>query len=383
MSNVSQSYRVKRADFFDHELRSKKSISYSPINGLIYVNILAKKMKTFPDDAKSKIKKLWSHSQKKRIRLQNLGGESSKSKGFVIDNNNVVDGLTRRIDDWIQNELEKKKHLDPFIIEFFNTFIEHESYKNIVEEIAAMDKKNKCKCANLRQKKMSPMAHGSKVHQEIYDSVRYALKLSGLSDTKRPVPKRFHIDQCTKSCLLSLIKTELIPFTAEWPVFTNEGTGCATALDLICLDAKNNFCIKTIELKTGNVVKALKGTGYISKHKISYSQASIAAIQLLLSTFIGNKCYGNKYFSIAKEHAGESDFSNICNIIYIKSWGSIVLNIPKNICIFENLQKLYEHIIFKSASLRDNLSLNHNTQSHLTTKGTKRKKCKILKVGFN
>ena len=383
LTNISQSYRVKRSDLFDHDLRLGQNSSYTFINGLIYVRLLAKKMREFPDDVKQKIKDLWCHPNKKRVRLQNLGGTGAKSKGFVIDNNNVVDGLTRRIDDWLQNSLESKEKMDDFVVQFFETFTNHESYKSIISEIQNMDKVKKCKCSNLKFKKMNPMDHGSKVHAEVYNAVRYALKLADLSDTKRPIPQRFNIDQCTKSCLLSLIKTQLIPFTAEWPVFTTDGTGCATALDLICIDMRNGFSLKTVELKTGNVVKALKSSGYISKHRIEYSQASIAAVQLLISTFLGNKCFGNKFFPISSESEESFDFSRFCNIIYIKSWGSIVLNIPQIICDYKKIERLYNDILFRdSGSLRDSLKISCNTQSSLTTKGTKRKKCKVLSVGF-
>ncbi len=344
---------------------------------------MAKHMMEFPDDVKAKIRELWKHTNKKRIRLQNLGGDGSKSKGFVIDNSTVVDGLTRRIDDWLQERLEKKDEIDDFIVQFFKTFIDDPAYKTIIAHIQAMDKQKKCKCMNLKYKKMNPMEHGSKVHYEVYNAVRYALKLSGLSPTKRDNPKQFHIDQCTKSCLLSLIKTQLIPFTAEWPVFVTEGTGCATALDLICIDMKNGYSIKTIELKTGNVVKAMKPSGYISKHHIEYSQTSIAAIQLLLSTFMGNRCYGNKFFPIVQEIEPGFDFSQFCNIVYIKSWGSIILNVPKIICDYEKLEKLYNDVIFRSSgSLRESIGVKPNTQSKMTVKGTPRKNCKVLKVGF-
>ena len=381
--NISKSYRVRGSDLLASDLRLGQTSSFTYINGLFYVDLMAKRMTKFPDDVKLKIKELWAHPHKKRIRLQNLGGSGPKTKGFVIDNSHAVDGLTRRIDDWLKNGMENKDKLDDYLIDFFRTFIDHDSYKTIITEIESMDKTHRCKCPNLKFKKMNPMEHGSKVHAEVYNAVRYALKTAGLCDTKRPIPQKFNIDQCTKSCLLSLIKTQLIPFTAEWPVFTTEGTGCATALDLICIDMKNGNTIKTVELKTGNVVKALKSSGYVPKHHIEYSQASVAAIQLLMSTFLGNKCFGNKFFPISRDSEIVSEFSNFSNLIYIKSWGSIVLNIPQVICDHGKLEKLYNDILFRSeGSLRESLKINCNTQSSLTTKGTKRKKCKVLQVGF-
>ena len=382
MNNISKSYKIRRSDLYDNDVRfhNTRTIIYN--NVMIYVRLLAKKLKSIPDETKNKIKELWLNPQKKRIRLQNLGADKQKSKGFVIDNNNVVDGLTRRINDWLENQVEKDKKVEPYLIEFFKTFVDHNDIKELVSKLAAHDKEKRCRCYNLKVKKMDPMTHGSKVHQEVYNAVRYALKLSGLSETKRKIPQKFNIDECTKSCLLKLLNSKLIPFTAEWPVFTSDGTGCATAFDLVCIDFNKNYEFKVIELKTGNVVKALKANKYISNHHIPYNQASVAAIQLLLTIYIGKQCYGNKYFNIVDDSEGECSFSNFCNIMYIKSWGSILLNIPKVICQNDKIEHLFRSIIFRRESLRDNLPNHKNAQSLLTSKGTVRKRRKQLTVGF-
>src|ERR1700674_4513233 len=156
-SNIDKSYRAKKFDFYDKDLLLRNVRSFQHINGMFYVRKLAVKMKSFPEDVKKKIKQLWCHPNKKRIGLQNLGGTAHKSKGFVIDNRNAVDGLTRRIDGWLTTGLENSSAIDPFVFEFFNVFSNHDSYKKIIKNIEDLDKSKKCKCYNLTVKKMAPM----------------------------------------------------------------------------------------------------------------------------------------------------------------------------------------------------------------------------------
>lgn len=379
MLNKGSSCKIRRPTTFQ-SVRLPQYIDTKLINGYLYVNPLANKLKNLEDSTKALIREFYQHPNKRRIRLQNLGGKlSAKNKGFVIDNNTVVDGLTRRIKDWFEANIDNLDKLPQYILDYFNFYILNQSYKDIINDIETQDKRQKIRCNNTRV--MDPMRHGSLVHQQMYNSVRYILKLSGIVQNKQKLPKKFSIDKCTKSCLVALIKSNLIPITSEWPCFVEDGTGCATAMDLICVDLNNDNKLKIIELKTGNAAKALKPS-FISKGEFTYNRASMDSIQLLISAFFAYRCYGSKFFDITDENK----FCGSMGLLYINSSYSVILDVPSIICNLENVTDLSKRILYREegTSLRNDLTADHNTQSKLTiTNKIRKRKPKTFKVGFN
>lgn len=379
MSSIkgSQSARVKRPTCYD-SVRLRGFMDTRLINGYIHVNILANKLKNVPDETKILIRELWTHPNKKRVRLERLGGKSSAGKGFVIDGNTVVDGLTRRIKDWFETHTNNKTDLPQYMLDYFNYFTSHDEYKTIISRIESHDKTQKVRCKNMRI--MDPMRHGSVVHQEMYNAVRYILKISEITTNKQKLPQKFSIDQCTKSCLIALINSDLIPVTSEWPCYVEDGSGCATAIDLICVDLRNDCKLRIIELKTGNAAKALKPSiNFMCDYQ--YNRASMDSLQLLISTFFASKCYGSKFFDVESQ----ANFSKLMGLLYINSSYSVVLNVPEIICKSDHVRDLCQKILNREdgGSLRSDLNVECNTQALKTTKKTIRKKQpKVFKVGF-
>ncbi len=343
------------------------------INGYKYVKFVAQKLKELPKEVQTKIKLLWSHPNKKRVRLERLGGQSSGGRGFVVDGMTVLDGLTRRIEDWMKNTT-----MNPVMREYIDAFINGQEYKDTIRDIQQIDKQKKCKCRYM--KTMAPMDHGKQVHRNMYDLIRYAIKMSGLCSDKRKMPKLFNIDICAAKCVMTLMKKNLIPFTSEWPAFNTEGTGCATAIDIIAVDAGNEYQFVNIELKSGNAAKALTPNIALPTAMIICNAAAIAGIQVMITMLMMNRCYGNTHFTINPE----SDFSSQMKLIYVRSWGAVILKIPPCICFREPAVQIMNAIVNRGGgSLRANLATNVNTQAFKTTKGTKRKKApKTYKIGF-
>lgn len=359
-----------------------KQTDFSPsINGFLYVNLIAAEIKKLPDEVKMNIMELWNHKNKKRIRLQRLGGtdKRSKSKGYVIDNTTVVDGITRRIGDWFSNDIHSVRDIPQYVMDLFNAFIDGEGYRSISEKVDEHDKTYRCRCVNA--KRMNPMEHGDLVHKQIYTAVRYAVKRSELHDDKRSIPSSFTIDRCTKSALSALLRVGLIPISSEFPVFSDIGTGSATAIDIICIDTKNNNKFRFIEVKTGNCGKKIKPMLRLADGT-QYCQASIDSIQIMLTAFFGYLTYGDKFFPIESQ---KHDFSDTIGVCYTKSWGALIMNVPNKICTLDNISDMAKRVLDrKDGSLRVHLGKNKNTPNTHTTKGTPKKKpVKDLKIGFN
>ena len=375
MTFYHKSYQ-KSHHFKERYQKYNQRVSHFTIDGFVYVNKLADELKKLPIEVRLKIEALHNHKNRKRIQLKRLGGHtSSNGKGFVIDRNVIVDGTTRRIENWIK----KEKEMPDYIHDFFNVFFEHEKYKNIVKEIENIDKSKKNKCPNII--KMKPMEHGSLVHKEMQNIVKYALIKSNICKKKLKIPKFFHIDICTKMCIHSLLNKNLLPFISELPMFTSDGCGMATAIDLICVNLNQNYMFKMIEMKTGNCAKAIKKTN-LTYHGIVYSQASAASLQLIMTFFLGFQTYGDHFFPL---ETYKDDFGMLMNVIYIRSWGSVLLEIPFQLCNMDAVNDISKRILFrKEGSLRLTLNENCNIESSKTVKGKiKKRPIKKFKIGFD
>lgn len=337
------------------------------INAMPIIEKFASFIRHIPQESKERILKLFYHQQKKRISLRKLG--TKKHKGFVIDRETVVDGLTNRM----KTALKENYHhpscvsIRKFLTEKLDANIE---YRNTIKHISDNDKYNKVKC-HFRTR--NAMTHGSKVHMEIYKSALYILKKADILKGKKS-PIRFSIDACTKSCLEALYKSELVPISSEWPVFTENGTGCATAIDLICIDAKQgaNYELCVIELKTGNMKKALTYT----ERDIGITKISLAMLQCSLGLSIGRKCYGLDYFN-------DSEFKRNA-VVFVRPWGAMIIYLPRVIYETSIINNFLELMLMREqGSLRSNLPNSENVSSVLTTKNTVRKTQKKYRIGYN
>jgi hypothetical protein len=375
---VSKSYRRHPAPSVSKRIEYADRMSV-PISGYIYVNMIANEIRKLPSDVKEHIMSLWTHKNKKRIRLQRLGGtdKRSKARGYVIDNTTVVDGITRRISDWFDKDLNGKGDVPSYMNDLFAAF-GTDLYQNMAEKINENDKEHRCKCNNA--KKMPPMEHGDLVHKQLYNIVRYAVKRSGMHDDKRPLPASFTIDMCTRSAIVSLLKVGLVPVGSEFPVFSSIGTGSATSIDLICIDTRNGNKMRFIEIKTGNMSKKIQMSMTLS-NGTRYSQSSIDAIQIILTTFFGYLTYGDAFFPIESQM---EDFGDVVALCYTKSWGGFVMNVPRVVCKMDVVVDMANRVLDrKDGSLRAGLNVNKNTQNTHTVKGTPKKRpAKVLEVGF-
>ncbi len=372
---VSKSYRHKRYDSVSRHAEAM----HVPINGFIYVNMIAKEIKKLPEDVKEHVLALWKHDHKKRIRLQRLGGKDkrSKARGYVIDNTTVVDGITRRIADWVDKELNGKREVPLYLHDLFNAF-NSDAYQDMAKAIESKDKTLRTRCPNARN--MDPMEHGDHVHKQVYNAVRYAVKRSGMHSDKRADPTSFVIDMCTRSAIVSMLRVGLVPISSEFPVFSNIGTGSATAIDVICVDTRNGNKLRFIEMKTGNCAKKIKPEMTLS-NGTRYSQASMDSIQIMLTAFFGFLTYGDIFFPIETQF---DDFSDIIGICYTKPWGGVVMNVPRVICKHSIIKDMATRVLDRGdGSLRKKLGANKNSQNTHTVRGTPKKRpVKVLQVGY-
>ena len=377
----SSSFKKGSRPGFSGYKRFKTTDTYTPIDGFIYVNMIADKIKALSDDVKEEIMALWKHKNKKRIRLQRLGGtdKRSQSKGYVIDNTTVVDGITRRIDDWFKSDLNPVRDVPPYVTDLFNAFNEGEGYQSIVRQIDEHDKEYRCRCVNA--KRMKPMEHGDLVHKQLYTAVRYAVKRGGMNDEKRSIPSSFIIDRCTKSAIVSMLTVGLIPISSEFPVFSSVGTGSATSIDIICIDTRNGNNMRFIEVKTGNCGKKIKPLLKLIDGT-KYCQASVDSIQIMLTAYFGFQTYGDRFFPMESQ---KCDFSSMIGLCYTKSWGALIMNVPNVVCNLDIVSDMTLRVLDrKEGSLRERLGKNKNTPNSHTLKGTPKKKpVKSLEIGFN
>lgn len=425
------------------------------------IGLLSKKINSFPIETLRHLKKIFSHENKRKIRLQRLNGEKSNGRGFVIDSNYVVDGLTKRMAN--TRKLYNPSDIDITNIysvsdrNFFgltkhskiynlNSLIQHSitSRPEILgysknKKIAVME--NTIKCPNYN--KLGPMNHGSLVHQELYKAVSYIIKISGivvkmnslnnqdgdddddssikkarssLNQDKRKLPKRFEVDSCTMMALKYFLIKGIIPISSEWPAFTRQPPGCATAIDIIAIDTKNDYKITMIEIKTGSIYWT------VQKPRAGEDQwlgIFTSMWQLIVSSIMCRVCYGNLF-----------DWSKLdFKLVHVRPWGCVPFNIPMVFLTPRFCQMLWNLTInpvksmsmyltdsaklsgkyntssssafgnsktqrsngikvdkdgtLRDSSLRSNISNKYNTQAHITTKGTPRKsKPRVYNTGF-
>lgn len=400
------------------------------INAYPLVDALADKLNKLPNEKKEMLRNLWSHDNKKKIRLAHLGGEKSRGRGFVIDRNHLVDGLTTRMDQTreIYDPRDiKLKYMDNGPNNLYD-MIKREIYDNSLvsnfKKNARMRLTNKnVKCA--AQMNGNAMKHGSLIHQELYKAIFYIVKKSKITtlinnvggktenyinEDKRKLPKSFLVDHCTISALKFFLTKSIIPISSEWPAFTREPPGCATAIDIIAIDYNNNHKLSVIEIKTGNFDWAIQ---LPRAGESQWMGVFISMWQLIMSALFCRMCYG-KIFEWTKTDM---------KLIYVRPWGCVMLNIPKNFRSPEFCQLIWDITMnpvesFSSVlsdkdkksprymsiyneriknnkriksnrgvidkSLRSHLNSQINTESHMTTNGTTRKrKPKEYEVGFS
>lgn len=331
------------------------------VSGIAAVQLLSKALAGMPSDKIDFIREVWNHPNHKRIHLQKVGGSTSKGRGFVIDNRVIVDGLTRRMQ---RLDCDESAEIISSIARYYR---EDEWCASVSEKSQELDKKCK-KCSNLR--KMDPMQHGSSVHVQLYNAVRYALHLSGLHRTKRKLPAKFDVDVCTNECLLAMVRSGLYAFTSEWQVFSTQGTGIATAVDLVALDAKNGYRPVVIEIKTGSAVKAMSGCRYNTLGKFGLT---CAAVQTALTKALMAQCYSRLF---------QHGTTGAC-ILYCRPWGVIRIEVDDDVVSKEDSAALLKVLLRREKSLRSGLSRDNNSQSHLTSKGKPRKRTpREYEVGF-
>lgn len=366
---------IRRRDRFGGLKRfdsgSKRKSPCTKVDGWPAVHSLASLLKQIPKPHRRKIMELWKHSNKKRIRLERLGGEARRAgRGFVIDNTTVVDGLTKRMDDLLKN-------YDPCALRgdmaFMRTPMESLMHNSSVNRalggaLACDDKGPKCRAI-----RGDPMKHGSRVHGEVYSAVRHAIRLAKLHRDKIPPPKHFDVDPCTRAVLLSMAQAGLAPFTSEWPAFFSGGSGCATAADVLAIDTRAGYKMTVVELKTGSVVKAMSMP---KPGEARWSGMLCAAIQSIATTAMCRDCYGDVLFDAAR--------TNSC-ILYARPWGCVRIDIPRPLMARPVAHGLLALLADRrGGALRKSLSSRHNEQAHRTTKGTARKRRpKQYKVGFD
>lgn len=330
------------------------------------VRLMAKALGRLPKARKKWITKLWSHPHKKRVRLQRVGGTQSRGRGFVIDDHTIVDGITRRMSD-LRCDASARIAVD--IANFYKKDARFLASRKSAE---AMDKRNSG-CRNLKNTR-NPMKHGSKVHVQVYHAVRYAVKLSGLHKTKRPLPKKFAVDPCTNSCLIGMLKTGLYPFSSEWPVFTARGTGIATSADVMAIDTKNEYEPVFVEIKTGSATKAMDACIEKSWQTIGNNGCISAIAQVALTRHIGIECYSTVFAGMQV---------SAC-VVFARPWGIVRVELPDEAVCDRLVQRLCSIILSRNGSLRSKLSSNSNTQAHMTTANKPRKRPpKTYKAGFN
>jgi hypothetical protein len=326
---------------------------------------MASALRRLPKERIKWMRELWAHPHKKRVRLQRVGGANSGGRGYVIDDHTIVDGITRRMDDL---KCDESVAIATEIADFYKrdaTYIQ--SKKNAMQ----MDKsKGACHCL---KRGHNPMKHGSKVHNQVYHAVRYAVHISGAHRTKRPLPKKFSIDPCANSCLIGMVKSGLFPFSSEWPMFTTTGTGIATSVDILALDSRNSYEPVFVEIKTGSVTKAMDTCISKSWQTIGKNGFVSAAAQVVLTKKIAVQCYSRLF----------SDGNSSACVIFARPWGIVRIEIPDGAIPASRVADLLQIMLDRKNTLRSKLSTNANTQAHMTTSNTPRKRPpKVYEAGF-
>jgi len=357
-------------NMYTNERPRSRSSAPSRVNGWPAVHRLASMLKSVPKEKQDVIRKLWRHVNKKRIRLERLGGQNRHSgRGFVIDGHTVVDGLTKRMEDLLSD-------YSPYTCTGKLRFMKAPlalllSDESIQQSLKTCQKNDKAfpSCKEIRG---NPMQHGSKVHNEVYNAVRHAIRIAKIYTDNRPLPRNFDVDVCTNACLLSMVKFGLAPFSSEWPAFYEKDTGCATAADILALDVNDHFKMTIVELKTGSVVQAMRTP---REGQAQWNGMLSAVIQNVTTAAMCRVCYGPEFFSW-------SDTTSC--VIYARPWGCVKIEIPPALwspAIAGRLCRILAER--KRGSLRETIPEKNNQQSFNTSKGKKRIRApKTFEVGF-
>lgn len=329
------------------------------------VRLMASALRRLPKERRRWIVELWAHPNKKRVRLQRVGGSNSRGRGYVIDDRTIVDGITRRMNDL---KCDASSQIAVDIARFYKNDRRFAESRRNAE---LMDKRN-TGCKNLRHTR-DPMKHGSKVHTQVYHAVRYAIQMSGMYKNKRPLPKKFNIDPCTNSCIIGMLRSGLYPFSSEWPVFSARGTGIATSADILAIDVKSDYEPVFVEIKTGSATKAMDACSEKSWQSVGGNGCVSAVVQVALTRSIGLECYSNVF---------SSEKSSAC-VIFARPWGIVRIEVTDDAMCETQCAKLCSIMLARNSTLRSSLSSNANTQAHMTTARTPRKRApKTYKVGF-
>lgn len=366
---------------------------------------MAEKLKKIPETHKKNIFKLWSHQNKKSIKLAHTNtittyNKKKTGRGFVIGNT-IVDGLTSRIKKSRQNFNPKHIRMPNTNISLYD-FIEREIVRpksnggldrnSFITDVKKNEKS--CKCENAIR--LDAMKHGSMVHEEMYVCTRYILRLSGILSDKRMKKRIILVDKCTKNLIISLQRANLIPFSSEWPAGTTESPGCATAIDLFAFDIRQNWEKVIIEIKTGSIEYALSTP---KQGADQWHGVLISMWQLLVSYTLCKKTYGTRFFN----HTSCKKM-----LIHARPWGSLFFPCTPQFStpefekmmydlLMKDIKYIRQHYIFEDKKelyrsstkrkrndvcLRSKLPSHINRQSKYTSNGKLRKKAKQYKTGF-
>lgn len=358
------------------------------VNGDKAVNALVKALARVPERHKRWMREqLFVHNNKKRVRLQRVGGKKGNTgRAYVIDST-AVDGITRRMQNIVDDECRR---CADDVAEFFQNSIECRRTRHRIEECE--DGEKPCPVLSSR-KGCDPMRHGSAVHDQVYHIVRRALIKSKLYRTRQAVARNFKVDVCAQACVLGLVKNGLYPFSAEWPVFTARGTGLATAADLLAFDARAQhapagdgskqhvptFAPVFVEIKTGNAMRATDMR--IAKNRDMAGFGLVAAtLQVALTRQLAFECYK----PAAKSRESIFDRATTRSaVVYARSWGVAIFNVHDDMLGKDRVARVLDIMLTKGETLRKNLRAEKNHQSFLTSHGTRRKrKPKIYRTGF-
>lgn len=355
-------------------------------DGDAVVRKLAQALRTIPKERVRWLKThLWSHANKRRVRLQRVGGErGNNGRAYVIDRHTAVDGITRRMKNVVHNECKRASE------KVARFYADDQEYSSARSALAQFDERY-ATCTNLfsrrrqgRQNgggsdnaKNSAMAHGSKVHVDVYHIIRHALHVSGIHRSRRRLAEQFRVDPCAHACVMGLISKGLYPFSAEWPVFSTEGTGIATAVDALAFDRRNSFGVTLVELKTGSADKAMDMRVMTSRDISGYGMVA-AALQVALSRELMLKCYVSAFV----EHEVATALGAV--VVYARSWGIVCVDVSYDTLSRVDTLKLLKVLLHHGGTtLRQSLPAHKNEQSHVTAKNKPRRRApKLYRIGY-
>lgn len=364
--NVYQTIPRPQVEF---QQRSRRRGTHT-IDGAPAVTALVKALHRVPKEKLAWMQQtLWTHNNKKRVRLQRVGGErGTNGRAYVIDRSTTVDGITRRMKSVVHDVCRQNG-------ERMATLLANDGdAKRVRSQLVAKDKNCSRPCPNLaRGKRCNPMAHGSAVHANVYHIIRHALHRTGLHRPNSPLSRSLRVDTCAHACIIGMIKNGLYPFSSEWPAFTTEGTGLATAADVLAFDAHRGFMPTVIELKTGSADRATD-MRIGGSRDIAGNGLVAAIVQVALTRQIAFSCYKD-VFSVENTSA---------RVVYARSWGIVSFEVSEDVMSVAQAEELLRVFLTHGKTLRRGLSQYKNHQSFLTSNNKPRKRVpKRYKAGFD